>query len=77
MTSDQRPVVVIWEDAFSLAHYTGDGRELTPAIQRSVGWIIHRGDDKLILASSRCEATGEADIIFIPNCLVIEIEETG
>jgi hypothetical protein len=69
-------VIVVWEDAFSVAGEitTDDAKRLTPQVTHSVGHLVSQTDDGVTIA---VDAFPQRDVYnhhhFVPSAMVVEI----
>ena len=64
------PVEVEWEDSCSQGGWSKDHAKYTPAECRSIGYLLHRDKEKVVLAQSEDGLGKQNDSIVIPASCV-------
>lgn len=76
--STRLPLVLIeWVDSHYRAGWTSDDSESAPLVCRSVGWLVHDGDDAKVLSAhvSKEESPQRCGDMTIPSRAILQIRE--
>jgi len=73
--TDRAPVLIEWDDATQPSHgWVAPGDiDPTPAICHSVGWIVHKDERAITLASTKCDGGEVMGAMRIPAGTVRKI----